>query len=560
MYCVHPIHLEKEHRARAPRLSAVGHISTRTPTLVLGSMDRTIIGEQASPRMPEKMKHSTLSTCMAAISDVIGHEHVTESTGDLLWCSASLDPEGDVPAAAAVAPASVAEVQAVVRLANRYGVPIYTVSGGKQHGLGMATAVDRGNVIMDLRRLNSILSVDTELAYAVIEPGVTFRQLHAYLRDAKLPLWISPTSGPASGSIIGNALDKGAGYTPYADHWSNLCGLEVVLADGRLLGCGDGLDPRALTRYTHRLGAGPILDGLFAQSNLGIAVRAGVWLLPAPPEVRTFAVLYDSDDVYSAVEHARPLKLRNLVGSTISVANDLFTLGHLIRRPEDIGGGRRPVDADGLAEARAGWNVGCWNVCGALYGSRDSVALNWRAVEDHFHGVGGIRVLVHDAVAAHPAFAYRVDLFSGVPSEQELELYGLHRHGASLYLLPALRFLGQDARKAVEISRRILGEFDLDYTVEFLCATRSVRNAQPIIFDQSDPDSRDRASRAYRKLVSTFAEAGYPVSRQATLIQSETPVGSEICREVCTSLKGTFDPKGILSPGRYGIRNPTDGR
>ena len=77
--------------------------------------------------------------------------------------------------------------------------------------------------------MNRILEVDAELGYAVIEPGVTYAQLNEHLAARGLPLWTDAAGTTKSASIIGNALDKGRGLTPYADHFHSLCGMQVVL-------------------------------------------------------------------------------------------------------------------------------------------------------------------------------------------------------------------------------------------------------------------------------------------------------------------------------------------
>jgi FAD/FMN-containing dehydrogenase len=64
--------------------------------------------------------------------------------------------------------------------------------------------------------MNKILEVNTEDAYALVEPGVTFFDLHEYLVNHNLreKVWLDvPDVG--GGSIIGNAVERGVGYTPY---------------------------------------------------------------------------------------------------------------------------------------------------------------------------------------------------------------------------------------------------------------------------------------------------------------------------------------------------------
>ncbi len=128
---------------------------------------------------------------------------------------------------------------ALVKLAADHRVALWPVSRGKNWGYGSTSAVRPDNIIVVLDRLQRI-HVDAELAYAEIEPGVSYRQLHQYLLDHAIPLMVDPIDGTADGSVLGNALDRGHGGTDYGDHYANLCGMEVVLADGRLLHTGGG--------------------------------------------------------------------------------------------------------------------------------------------------------------------------------------------------------------------------------------------------------------------------------------------------------------------------------
>ena len=71
-----------------------------------------------------------------------------------------------------------------------------------------------GSVGLDLgRHMNKILDVDVDGAYALVEPGVTFANLHTYLEENNLreKVWIDvPDLG--GGSILGNTIERGVGY------------------------------------------------------------------------------------------------------------------------------------------------------------------------------------------------------------------------------------------------------------------------------------------------------------------------------------------------------------
>ena len=76
-------------------------------------------------------------------------------------------------AAAAVAPSTVEQVQAVVRIANIYRVPLYAVSTGKNFGYGGPSPNLSGSVVVDLKRMNRVLEVDQDRHFALVEPGVS---------------------------------------------------------------------------------------------------------------------------------------------------------------------------------------------------------------------------------------------------------------------------------------------------------------------------------------------------------------------------------------------------
>ncbi len=178
-------------------------------------------------------------------------------------------------------PATRDEVQACVRIANRHRVPVHPVSTGKNWGYG-SRAPNADGVLLELGRLDRILELDEALAYVTLEPGVTQRQLHEFLRARGSRLWMDATGASPDCSIIGNAMERGFGHTPMADHAGNACALEVVLPTGECIQTGFAAFPGTQAGALGRWGVGPSLDGLFSQSNLGIVTRMSVWLMPEP--------------------------------------------------------------------------------------------------------------------------------------------------------------------------------------------------------------------------------------------------------------------------------------
>ena len=132
-----------------------------------------------------------------------------------------------------------------MRVANQYRLPLWPISRGKNLGYGgTAPGAGRAAWCSTCRGMKKI-EFDEQHGVVTLEPGVGFYDLYDYLQRNNLPYWLS-TPGNCWGSVIGNALDRGVGYTPYGENTKNICGLEVVLPTGEVVRTGMGaFDGRA---------------------------------------------------------------------------------------------------------------------------------------------------------------------------------------------------------------------------------------------------------------------------------------------------------------------------
>ena len=76
-------------------------------------------------------------------------------------------------ASAAVAPTTVEQVQAIVKVANTYGLPLYPISTGRNLTYGGSAPTYSGSVVVDLKRMNRILDVSERDKTCLVEPGET---------------------------------------------------------------------------------------------------------------------------------------------------------------------------------------------------------------------------------------------------------------------------------------------------------------------------------------------------------------------------------------------------
>ena len=167
-------------------------------------------------KLPAGVSSSDFARVVAEFEHAVGKQWVFTSDEDVDLYRDAFSPflhePEELVASAAVAPASTEEVQQIVRIANRHQVPLYPISTGKNLGYGGSAPAYSGSVVVDLKRMNRVIEVNEANAFALVEPGVSYFDLYRHIQERKLKVWID-CPDPGWGSVIGNALDRGGGYT-----------------------------------------------------------------------------------------------------------------------------------------------------------------------------------------------------------------------------------------------------------------------------------------------------------------------------------------------------------
>ena len=91
-------------------------------------------------------------------------------------------------------PETEAHVQALIKVAAEYAVPLYPVSTGRNWGYGSAAPITDDCALVDLSMMRAIVEVDADLGTVRVQPGVTQQQLYDYLAKNDLP-FIVPVTG-----------------------------------------------------------------------------------------------------------------------------------------------------------------------------------------------------------------------------------------------------------------------------------------------------------------------------------------------------------------------------
>ncbi|QJU54136.1 FAD-binding oxidoreductase [Herbiconiux sp. KACC 21604] len=497
---------------------------------------------------------------LAAAVDLLGDEFVLG--GDRLSDYDDPFPVGDPAEFAAglvVRPATVEDVSALVRIAAEHGTTLWPISQGRNNGYGGRSPRTAGTVVLDLSRLDRVLEIDAVSGTALVEPGVRFIDLYTAVRASGAPFWTS-TPDLSWGSVVGNALERGLGYTAYGEHHAQVCGLEVVLPDGEIVRTGMGAMEGGRAWQLYRPGFGPAVDGLFFQSNLGIVTKMGVWLMPAPEAWAAVDIAAPAfDDLAPLIDTMRPLKLDGTIQSTVVIGDPLGAAA--------FSGPRSEWQADlGLLEPGVHerimerFGVGRWNMTFALYDHAELLEARIGVVERAFAPIPGARVTVTryagDAPVDDIAYGHRVR--AGIPDMYAEKLsfwYG--GRGGHVSFAPVLPLDGTEALEQVHRIRRRFEAAGFDYCGAFTAAGRSLVHVTEVLYDRDDAEQVARARMLVPALIAEAAAEGYGEYRghlafMDDIARSFDFNGGALGR-LHARLKDALDPTGVLAPGKQGV-------
>jgi FAD/FMN-containing dehydrogenase len=178
-------------------------------------------------------------------------------------------------AEAILAPASTEEVAEIVRLAGELNVPLVPQGGNTGMVAGATPPEDGSALLLSLRRMNGIRSLDPQANVAVAEAGVILANLHAAAADAdrRFPL----TLGARGSCTVGGLVATNAGGTQvlrFGTMRALVLGVEAVLADGSI---HDGLS--GLKKDNRGYSLDQLLVG--SEGTLGVITAAALRLVPA---------------------------------------------------------------------------------------------------------------------------------------------------------------------------------------------------------------------------------------------------------------------------------------
>lgn len=283
-------------------------------------------------------------------------------------------------------PQSIAELQAQFPSLRQRHQNISAFSRGQNWGYGCKAPTGSGGLLIDLNRCRTISEFDAAHGLVTIEPGVTYGQLAEFLQKNG-DEWIAPVHGGGpTCSVMGNALERGYGITPIADHFSSVMSLKAILRNGEIYeGTLSRLGLHRLDRL-FRYGVGPYYDGLFTQSGLGLVTEMTIRLSKRPEHTEMFYFnVYNQSDLPLIVDAVKKSKME--AGSTlggINLINRERALSMIIDYPGELIEKREAIPEEDIQALAKEFTLTPWLVVGMIYGPKTMVKAARKTVEQNF--------------------------------------------------------------------------------------------------------------------------------------------------------------------------------
>jgi 4-cresol dehydrogenase (hydroxylating) len=494
---------------------------------------------------------------IAAVVRIVGVDQVECDAGALAAASRATFPTR-ARHVAIVRPGSVAEIRAVMRFATQHRVPIHPTSGGKNWGYGSRTPPVAHGILLDLGRLDRILAVQEELGYAIVQPGVSFAALDRALIGSGSRLFLNaPGSSPAC-SIIGNAVERGLLRSRTANREAAMCDLEVVLPNGDLIETGLSRWPGARAAGATRAAPGPLLDGLFTQSNLGIVTRATVWLDRFPPFWQHFEIPVEGGDLPATLDRLRALMQEGTLDLPVTLHNAYRLIAERQGFPFAQVDAQSGLAGPAFAEIKARHGLADWLATGAVRGGALAIVNALRTRVQAVFGAARFEAINQagaifgrpDPAAPRLGGAYwrKRSVPGGAQDDPDRDRCGL------IWLAPLSPLDGGAVAACLGVLESAIGAYGFEPAAVVHCATeRAAHIVASIAYDRDDAGEEERAMQCHDRAVAALHAAGFVLYRHA---HCTAPVVSrcssmESHRRLVADIKHLVDGAGILSPGRY---------
>lgn len=508
----------------------------------------------------------------------------------------------------AVKPHNKADIKALLDLANslssneKLKFSIHPISSGRNWGYGTSQPPipNSQSLILDLSTLTQI-DFDEEFGLVTLEPGVTQKQLSAFLIARGDNFMVPVTGAGPDCSIVGNAIERGYGITPHSEHYNAVNAIKGFWANGRAFQSAIYELDQSKDKFvdkTFKWGVGPHLDALFTQSSFGVVTEMTIRLAPRSAAFSSFFIQLKEDDILDRAVPIIRRVLREYEGIVGSI--NLMDKRRVLAMFADNPNGRdqhKVMSENDVARLAQKHNIPSWTIVGSIYGSKGVVKVVQKEISNIFKALPSKQVFSNSILVRSgkfiiynfPEFIFRLvpplhmlreqlksfdlgnEIMLGKPNKVALKLpYWRHKNSnilangnlspgkdncGLLWYAPIITMKAESMKEFSQLVRDICPKYNIEPFITFTNLKHDcVDSTIPIVFDRENHQAVLDAHNCLKELVAQGVKKGFipyrlNIDQQQTLLDKNSDFW-----QTSNQLKTVLDPNRILSPGRY---NPT---
>ena len=531
-----------------------------------------------------------VSSAIAAWERELGRDAIISGMDDLTNYTRSVCASKR-EVVAVLKPSSTEQVQRVVSVANEFKVPLYPISTGKQWGMGSKLPVRDGAAIVDLSRMKRILEINERHHYAVVEPGVTQRQLIEHIKENELSLMLNVTGSAADTSLIGNAIDRGVGYfQPRAEGFSNLT---VVLGNGETVKTGFGHIAGAKTQTLYPYGIGPDITGVFSQGNFGIVTSACIDLMPEPEcHMAAIAKIDSNEKLPLLIDALVSLRSRGIFLTIAHIGNSersFSTLAPLLYE-QLVASGEPPDEATRRQAVQMLENggFGPWSAAIGILGTKQQLKVAKKEIRKAVSGFAKTMFLNESLLVRAKLLCSALSFFPVMKKQLMMlnavePVYGFTRGDTTdqslkstywsagdyenldadnpdssfaglMCCLPIIPAEGEIVSWMANDIQETFARYGFVAAITVnLMSAKAMEGVVSLSFDRRDQAKAIQALECIREMEQRFVELGYPPYRVGINSMDIIVNEDDSFWRTIRDLKQAFDPNHIISPGRFNL-------
>jgi FAD/FMN-containing dehydrogenase len=496
------------------------------------------------------------------------------------------------------------QIYSLIELANKVSncskrrFSIYPLATGKNWGYGSAlpSTINGDVVLLDLSALNGINYFDKQNGLVTIEPGVTQQQLYYFLQEQNAPFMVPVTGAGPTTSILGNALERGYGITPIADHFTAVTAIKGYLADGSfyesslqaMSNTANSNGEECYVDKTFKWKHGPYLDGIFTQSGNMVVTEVTIALARKKPAFDSFYMrFFDKDSFETAYGVVQDIfqNLEGVVGS-INLMDKRRVAAMVAENPQGPGN-HAVMTSEQVNSIAKKYDVPEWTIVGTIYGTKAVAKAAKKDVKriaakkaDQLLFSNSLLVSMGKFVTENTNFSFLssareqleklsagIEVMQGKPSQVALPLaywrnprikpdktriMNPAEDGCGLLWYAPLVPAKADAMKQfVDMIRTIAPKYNIEPMITFTNLSGiSTDSTIPIVFDKENPQATKDAHDCLDALVTEGLKHGF-IPYRLNIKQQQALNADSTFWKTAGKIAHALDPNGIISPDRY---------